>query len=226
MPLLVLSILAVRAGDAIEFTNRVETFTNLQGEVFSQVTLIRGDLDGVVWRKGASGGRVCYTNVSLGFLDHLGIPTNRVQIAGRRAAQSALVHSRFLAERQAGAAADAAAREKVRKEWEAAAPDRELLSAIEQDLAAIDRLQSQIDEAKAKIRRAKAITSDYNSANKGNDYAPHAYVKQTEQLKIDEAQTRLQAMRKEFNRKYTLEQRNRAAAVKQANWVPVKPYAD
>jgi hypothetical protein len=217
LALLALSVLALRAGDAIEFTNRVETFTNLQGEVFKQVTLIRGDLDGVVWGKEASGGRVCYTNLSLGFLEHLGIPTNRAQIAQRRAAQSALAHARFLAERQAGAAADSAAREQARKAWLAAAPDRELLSKIEQDLAAIDTLQSQIDEAKAKIRRAKAITSDYNSANKGNDYAPHAYVKQTEQLKIDEAQIRLQAMRKEFNRKYTVEQRNRAAAVKEGN---------
>lgn len=217
LPLLVLSVLAVCGGDAIEFTNRVETFTNLQGEVFREVTLVRGDLDGVVWRKEASGGRVCYTNLSLGFLAQISIPTNRVQIARQRAAQSALAHSRFLAERQAGAAADSAAREEARKAWLAGAADRELLSNIEQDLAAMDLLQSQIDEAKAKIRWAKAITSDYNSANKGNDHAPHAYVKQTEQLKIDEAQARLQTMRKEFNRKYTVEQRNRAAAVKQGN---------
>lgn len=216
-PLLVSSVLAVRAGDSIEFTNRIETFTNLQGEVFSQVTLIRGDLDGVIWRKGASGGRVCYTNLPLGFVAHLGISTNRVQIARRRAAESALAHSKFLAGRQAGAAAESAAREQARREWLPGAPERELLSKIGQDLAAIDRLQSQIDVAKARIRWAKAIISDYNSANKGNDYAPHAYVRQTEQVKIEEAQTRLQTMRQEFNRKYTVEQRKRAAALKEGN---------
>jgi len=213
LPLVVLSALAVHAGDTIEFTNRVETFTNLQGQVFSQVTLIRGDLDGVIWRKEASGGRICYTNLSLGFVAYLGISTNRVQVARIRAAQAAQAHSKFLAERQAGAAADSVAREEVRKVWLAGAADRELLSNIQKELAAIDLLQSQIDEAKAKLRWAKAITSDFNSANKRNDYAPHAYVKQTEQVKLKKAQTRLQTMRKEFNRKYTLEQRNRAAAL-------------
>jgi len=213
LPLAVLSALAVHASDTIEFTNRVETFTNLQGQVFSQVMLIRGDLDGVVWRKEASGGRICFTNLSLGFMAYLGIPTNRVQIARTRAAQSAQEHSRFMAERQAGAAADLAAREQARKLWLAGAPDRELLTNLQKDLAAINLLQSQINEAKAKLRWAKAIISDFNSANKRNDYAPHAYVKQTEQVKIEEAQTRLQTMRQEFNRKYTLEQRNRAAAL-------------
>ena len=122
-----------------------------------------------------------------------------------------------MAERQAGAAADLAAREQARKLWLAGAPDRELLTNLQKDLAAINLLQSQINEAKAKLRWAKAITSDFNSANKRNDYAPHAYVKQTEQVKIEEAQTRLVTMRKEFNRKYTLEQRNRAAALNQGN---------
>ena len=53
----------------ITFTNRVATFTNLQGTVYKDVTITKGDLDGIVWREGAGGGRICYTNLSPALLE-------------------------------------------------------------------------------------------------------------------------------------------------------------
>jgi hypothetical protein len=73
----------VAASDLLDLRSHIATFTNLQGQAFSNVTLIRADLDGVLWRKEASGGRVCYTNLDLGLLELWGIPTNRAEIASR-----------------------------------------------------------------------------------------------------------------------------------------------
>ena len=41
--------------DDITFTNKTASFTNLQGQLFKGVQLVRGDLDGLIWRDGASG---------------------------------------------------------------------------------------------------------------------------------------------------------------------------
>lgn len=49
--------------DDITFTNKAVSFTNLQGQIYQHVQLVRGDLDGLIWRDKASGGRICYTNL-------------------------------------------------------------------------------------------------------------------------------------------------------------------
>src|SRR5258708_2055599 len=41
--------LSVLARD-ITFTNKTASFTNLQGQIYNRVQLIRGDLDGLIWR--------------------------------------------------------------------------------------------------------------------------------------------------------------------------------
>ena len=79
----------------ITFTNRVATFTNLQGSVYRDVTLVKGDLDGVVWREGAGGGRVSYTNLSPALLETWGIPTNRIENAHARALRKAAADAQF-----------------------------------------------------------------------------------------------------------------------------------
>jgi hypothetical protein len=86
--LLVLGFVGVAPGeDAITFTNKLVSFTNLQGEVFRDVRLVRADAYGIIYREtvGVGGGRVCYTNLSLGLLESLDIPTNRIAIAKARA---------------------------------------------------------------------------------------------------------------------------------------------
>lgn len=81
----------------IAFNNRTASFTNLQGQVYNHVQLVRGDLDGLIWRDGASGCRICYTNLAPGLLESLGIPTNRIELAKVRAQQKALADARYRA---------------------------------------------------------------------------------------------------------------------------------
>ena len=89
----------------ITFTNRIATFTNLQGQLFRLVQLARGDQDGLIWRDGASGGRICYTNLHPALLEYFGISTNRIEIARDRAEKKALADARYRAQLFAGAQA-------------------------------------------------------------------------------------------------------------------------
>jgi hypothetical protein len=190
------------ASDFIDLKGRVATFTNLQGEAFSDVSLVRGDLDGIIWRKGASGGRVCYTNIDCAIITDWGIPSNRVSIAKERADRKALADAAYRAQRNAAAHADEVARVERISKSEA---DQAKSAAMQERDAALNQiavLEIQIAEAKAKMRRAKAIAHDYNAANTYNDYAPTVYIKATEQLKIDEAEQRLEGMKNEFRLKY------------------------
>lgn len=81
----------------IVFENRTASFTNLQGQAYNRVELVRGDQDGLIWREGASGGRICYTNLAPDLLKELGIPTNRVELAKARAEKKALADAKYRA---------------------------------------------------------------------------------------------------------------------------------
>jgi hypothetical protein len=82
----------------IIFTNRMATFTNLEGRVYTSVTLTKADLDGLIWHddKG-SAGRVCYTNLNPALLEQLGIPLDRVHLAKIRAERKAAYDSQYRA---------------------------------------------------------------------------------------------------------------------------------
>ena len=199
LTLVALIALQAKASEIIDLKQRVATFTNLQGEAFTEVRLTYGDSDGLVWRKGASGGRVCYTNLDVSFLEQWGIPTNRIEIARQRIEAASASRARARAMVAAQAAAEAKQKAKEDAAWRAAQPARERAAQREKDAQEIATLQAQIDVAKTRMRRAKAIASDYNSANPD---APKIYIKKTEQLKIDEAVDRLKTMRKRFAEKY------------------------
>jgi ankyrin repeat protein len=64
----------------ITFTNKIVTFTNLQGQVYRGVQLVRADTNALSfrWSDAVGGGRISYTNLSTVLLDSLGIPTNWV----------------------------------------------------------------------------------------------------------------------------------------------------
>jgi hypothetical protein len=68
----------------IVFTNRTATFTNLEGRVYTNVTLVKASLDGLIW-SGDGRGLISYTNLSPAFLKSLGIPSNRIETAKARA---------------------------------------------------------------------------------------------------------------------------------------------
>lgn len=190
------------ASDLIEFTNKVATFTNLQGEVFTKVLLQRGDLDGVIWRNGVSGGRVCYTNLHPALLKEWGIPSNRIDIARTRAQRKAIDRANYHAIAVAEARAQAVAKAKEDAELKAAAEVKAVSERKKSDLEAIEDLERQIESAKSRMRKAKAIAHDYNEANAGNDYAPRVYIKETERVKIQEAEAQLKRMKREFAVRY------------------------
>lgn len=81
--------------DDITFTNRTATFTTLQGQPYRRVQLVRADLDGLIWRDGASGGRICYTNLAPDLLESLGISSNRIEVARARAQKKAIADARY-----------------------------------------------------------------------------------------------------------------------------------
>src|SRR5689334_7400641 len=96
--ILVLAIASHRSlADDILFTNRIASFTNLQGQVYTRVQLVRGDLDGLIWRDGPSGGRICYTNLHPDLLEYFGISSNRIEIARARAEKKALADAKYRA---------------------------------------------------------------------------------------------------------------------------------
>jgi len=89
--------LSVSAQD-IDFTNRIANFNSLEGKAYLAVTLIKGDLDGLVWRDGrGGGGRICYTNLEEEFLGRLGIPAEWIDIARDRAGHKAVSDARYQA---------------------------------------------------------------------------------------------------------------------------------
>src|SRR5258708_38015631 len=77
-----------RAQGIISFTNKLLSFTNLQGRVFHNVQVLYADVDGLVWRLPdsadsgrISSGRVAYINLSPSVRENLGVPTNRIAVA-------------------------------------------------------------------------------------------------------------------------------------------------
>jgi hypothetical protein len=70
------------------------------------------------------------------------------------------------------------------------------------DADAIAFLAEQIEQAKIQLRRAEALAHDYNNANRYNGYAPTIYVKDSERVKVEEAEIQLKKMKASFLREY------------------------
>jgi len=199
--LLVLAILDV-SGQDITFTNKTVTFTNLEGRAFNAVQLTRGDWDGVIWRDAASGGRVCYTNLHPAFMEAWHIPTNRIAIARARAERKAVSDAQFRAVRQLQAQEEFGEKTKQDALEAVAATLRARAEQRKAEAEAISTLTEQVESAKRLLRRAEATAHDYNKANRHNDYAPTLYVKDSERVKVEEAQARLKKMKAAFVLKY------------------------
>lgn len=201
LSLVIAGITAAHSQD-ITWTNKTVTFTNLEGRIFKEVQFIRGDWDGVIWREGAGGGRVCYTNLNPALLEAWGIPTNRIGIARGRAQRNAISNARDRVESQIQAQEEFAARAKTAEQEAATSALQARGEQMKSDSEAIERLTKQIEDAKVLLRRAKASAHDYNQANHYNGSAPRLYVKDSERVKIEEAQTLLKKMKAEFAAKY------------------------
>ena len=135
----------------ITFTNRTATFTNLEGRLFSNVTLVRASQDGVIWRDDSGGGQVSYTNLNPALLKEWGIPLERIEQARVRAGQKAVADAQrraaLAAQLAAQQAAQLEARRKAKEEWDAGAPARALEAQRQADFQAITKLEADIEMA-------------------------------------------------------------------------------
>lgn len=78
---LIVCLCGVAAGQStkeITFTNRVVTFTNLQGRTYRNVDLVRADNMGLVYQSDGQWGMVRYTNLSAQTIQDLGLPADKV----------------------------------------------------------------------------------------------------------------------------------------------------
>ncbi len=182
----------------ITFTNKTLTFTNLQGAIYTNVTLLRADLDGLIWRDGPSGGRVCYTNLSPEFLVALGIPTNRIATARLRAERKTLENAQSLA----ALSALAAMQEQLKKAKQETNEKLKQRAEMIAEALRIEALRRQIVFAKAEIRRGQANAHDYNMANWNNPYAGVAYVPEGAKFTVEQAEEQLSSMQDQFREKY------------------------
>jgi hypothetical protein len=190
----------------ITFTNKTATFTNLAGQVFRNVQLLRGDWDGVIWRDGASGGRICYTNLDPLLLEAWGIPTKRISIALARSEHRSVSEARYRHAKMAEARAQLAAKQKAKT---LAATDAALKAFAEQrkaDAQAISSLRQQIVDGRVRLLKAQAtqgIPQDGESSNLYSVHTPFVFVTETEWLTIAQAEARLEKKEADFALKYT-----------------------
>ena len=164
--LLMLQVSASASAQNIDLASRVSTVVALDGKAYYHVTLVYGDLDGVVWRgEGASGGRICYTNLSCDTVARLGIPTNRIALALKRAGLKSRADARYAAERAALAQANIAQRHEEQKRLEREQAARaELAAAQALKQAQIDQINS-LKAAIARDEALSAVTWGYYVAN-------------------------------------------------------------
>jgi uncharacterized protein YjbI with pentapeptide repeats len=181
------------------FTNRVATFTNLQGVVYKGVTLTKADLDGVIYREPAGGGRVCYTNLSPALLEAWGMPTNRIQIAQDRAKRKAVFDAQYNARLLAASQAE---RERLISQRTNAAAEAQIQAEKDVQQAAynaIKVLSAQIEAEQARLERLQAIVSDSNMQRNDGGYQ---FVKETAWQDLADARRRLKALREQYRETY------------------------
>jgi hypothetical protein len=191
-------------GQDIDLTNRVATFTNLEGKLYSEVRLVRGDRDGVVWREGASGGRICYTNIHPRLLEAWGISTNRIEIAAMRAANKAAADAQFRALRLKSAQAELEVRRKQDLEWRAGEPARKREEQKQADLTAIQVLRQRLELAQDRVDTADAVTPVQAAGDP--DFVNAVMAKRFQvnlaQVEVNRAKKQLDALEAEYDRKY------------------------
>jgi len=71
------------------FTNRIVTFTNLQGQVTVDANLIRATTDEVIFKTNDDYGTVMFTNLAPQVLEYLGVPQSHLKLVREQQAQLA-----------------------------------------------------------------------------------------------------------------------------------------
>jgi len=167
--LTLLVVTACACVQGLEFSNRVATITCLDGRTYTNITLIRSDSNGLIWREGASGGKICYTNLSpenlvaLGIEQDLKTATNRIVIANKEAVSKAYNESQYRRESEQWARQQE--KEKLREqEQEKRAPKPDTSKSTSTKIAALEAQIEADEEASARAWNYYIDTpSDYSS---------------------------------------------------------------
>lgn len=130
-----LTILAILAScatgwcsDDIELGNKLITFTNNEGHVYSDVLLQRANLDGIVYYTQDGGaGMVKYKDISTNLMASLNIPLERLDTAAKREAADAARKKKYAEQVSALA---------LKQQQDAAAQAKATAAAAAQALAA------------------------------------------------------------------------------------------
>jgi hypothetical protein len=232
----------------ILFTNKTATFTNLQGRVYTNVTLVKANRDGLLWR-GDGMGLISYTNLSPALLESVGVPTNRIEQVKTRAAQLAAANAKRRAEQaQVQARAQAwsgnnAGQERevelVKLEGSLSAGRYEkcavrggdevliqllpasvetILNNLGQQAAQIDYLKSWIENGGKALRHAQAVAHDANLANWNNPYAPTYYVKESDYASLEDARDELSKLKSAYAEYTATTRKARTVNLKRAGY--------
>jgi hypothetical protein len=204
--ILVFSAVSALVGPAQDMllTNSTATFRTLEGKTFYNVTLVKGDLDGIIWRSGASGGRICYTNFDPELLASWGVGSNRLDVALARAQHKAVADARY----RTVAAAESAATLKRRREEQARVasqvPLREREMQRQTDLAQIQALRRQTEVARDSLNHMEAAAREANlfKINNPNLNVPFFYVKESTRVDLEQSEKRLQQLEAQYAAKY------------------------
>jgi hypothetical protein len=191
----------------ITFTNRTATFTNLEGRLFFNVTLIKTNQDGVIWSDDSGGGQVSYTNLSPALLQEWGIPLERIEEARVRAGKKAVADAQRRAALAAQQVAELEAKQKERAGWDAAAAAKAVAAQRQADLQAIKSLEEYIEAAEAQAKRMDAAAP---TQVLGNDaYMRNARAKRSRAdvalEEVREAKEQLKQMKADYAEKHPSE---------------------
>jgi hypothetical protein len=192
-------ILLLLVGSALAqdntFTNRTVTFTNLQNRVYTNVTLFKANLDGVLWRDSEGLGSVSYTNLAPALLEEWGIPTNRIaearQRAQRRAAFDALdrINAATRAQQDLARLSD----------QQAEAARTQAKNAQQEELQRIKQLEAQCNAERlylTKLQRNVDMNNALNDGSKTFWVDPNRY------NRLDDTEAELQKLKDEYVEKY------------------------
>jgi len=192
------------SGQNIVFTNRTETFTNLQGQLFKSAELLRADPSGLVWKTETGAGRIVYTNLDDSFLVKFGIPTNWIVQSAQRAAAKAKADAQYRSEQATAFRQMMAEKQKEMQAWIADAPNRERKAQMEADLQKIQAFAARVSNAEKRVRYANAVTP--TGASGSPEYVDSVMAQRSQvnlaAEQVTDATVQLGTMVREFEEKY------------------------
>lgn len=200
--LLLIPAMLSAADQDIIFTNQVASFTNLDGRFYTNVTLVKADLDGVIWRDESGGGRVCFTNLHPALLQSWSIPLKRIELARERAGRKAINDAKVRAELAAQAAAQWQAKQETFKQWAAIEAAKQHSAQQQADLARLQLMAAQIAAARNQLKHEEAYVADFNMANMYNEDAPTLFIRQSARVTVEDAQAIFDQAQAAYLKKY------------------------